>query len=382
MIIFFVNRRGVADDYLRSLALSMGAEATAMLYANSRRLPSWIDWSAIPASFAKSSLKNSVREYMNRWGHSPTAFWKLIKVFSIRWQYANDRWVLRCHKPSLVVVWNGLKGRSLTLAEAARSLGIPCAFMENGLLPGTTVCDGVGVNALNSMPRSPSFYRQLAPLPVPEPTQLVPRANSIVRRTSGRKNLPQRYIFIPFQVDSDTQIVLFSHWLADMRALFDAILELSGQFPQYQFAFKEHPSSKRDYRDLHDLLPPERGFFANEYATQELIEKAEAVITINSTVGIEALLFGKKVVVLGQAFYAIPDLTLAAGSLQELKTALSSLTHFNPDEQLRRNFLGYLKSSYLIEGDRRSADDAHCSRVREKLLVLAQSGARAATEAP
>ncbi|MFO6419939.1 hypothetical protein ACLBKS_07030 [Hylemonella sp. W303a] len=376
MIVFFVNRRGAADDYLRALASGMGADATTMLYVR-RHFPSWTDWTAASASFIDNCLKNGIREYKNRWGHPPSALWRVFTSFSTRWQYANDRRVLRRCKPALVVVWNGLKGRSVTLAEAARSLGIPCAFMENGLLPSTTVCDGDGVNALNSMPRSSAFYRQLPPMPVPEPTQLIARPSSISRRASGRNGLPQRYIFIPFQVDSDTQIVLFSPWLADMRALFDTLLELSGQFPQYQFVFKEHPSSKRDYRYLHDLLPPERGFFANEYATQELIEKAEAVITINSTVGIEALLFSKRVIVLGRAFYAIPDLTLAADNAEELKNAISRLQQFAPDEQLRRNFLAYLKNTYLIEGDRRSANEAHCLRVRERLLALAQPRIRA-----
>ena len=36
--------------------------------------------------------------------------------------------------------------------------------------------------------------------------------------------------------------------------------------------------------------------FANEINTQEFIEQSAAVITINSTVGFEALLLGKKVV--------------------------------------------------------------------------------------
>ena len=38
---------------------------------------------------------------------------------------------------------------------------------------------------------------------------------------------------------------------------------------------------------------------------KEVLKKAELVITLNSTVGIEALLYGKPVLTLGDAFYNI-----------------------------------------------------------------------------
>jgi capsular polysaccharide export protein len=298
----------------------------------------------------------------------PGRLWVWRKKILIHCLHALYREKLRRDSVESVVVWNGLKKHGAILVDAARQLGIPCVFMENGLLPSTTVCDPQGINALNSVPRDPAFYRQLAPAPAPRKALLQARKEQAPKQASGGRPLPSRYIFIPFQVDSDTQILLFSPWISDMRQLFNETLKLSLKFPQYQLVFKEHPSSTRSYRDLHDLLPSDQGMFANEYPTQTLIENAEAVITINSTVGIEALLYGKKVISLGEAFYALADLCLTAGNAEDLEAAISKLMLFEPDEQLRRNFFGWLEEHYLIRGNWRTADEAHCQQVKERLL--------------
>jgi capsular polysaccharide export protein len=153
-----------------------------------------------------------------------------------------------------------------------------------------------------------------------------------------------------------------------MRQLFGEVLKLSSKYPQYQLVFKEHPSSTRNYRDLHALLPPNTGMFANEYSTQTLIENADAIITINSTVGIEALLYGKKVISLGEAFYTLPNLCLTADNSENLEAAISKLVQFEPDEQLRRNFFAWLEEHYLIRGSWRTADEVHCLQVKTRLL--------------
>ena len=56
-----------------------------------------------------------------------------------RYLYAVDYYYLQSTTPDLVVVWNGLKYRQSIFLLAANKLQIKTCFMENGLLPDTTV---------------------------------------------------------------------------------------------------------------------------------------------------------------------------------------------------------------------------------------------------
>jgi capsular polysaccharide export protein len=132
-----------------------------------------------------------------------------------------------------------------------------------------------------------------------------------------------------------------------MRELFALMKELSQKLG-ITFVFKEHPSSRKSYEDL-KRKQNKHLIFANNYSTQELIQKASMVITINSTVGIESLLFHKKVITLGEAFYNITGIVKHIKNKNELEKALQE--GFEIDFDLVDRFLSYLYYDYLIEGN-------------------------------
>jgi len=72
------------------------------------------------------------------------------------------------------------------------------------------------------------------------------------------------------------------------------------------------------------------------------------VITINSTVGIESLLFHKKVIVLGDAFYNIEGITYEARDQKTLLEIIDTIEVLKLDTKLIGNFLKYLYNDYLI----------------------------------
>jgi len=127
------------------------------------------------------------------------------------------------------------------------------------------------------------------------------------------------------------------------------VIENIAPFHAYHFIFKEHPSSGIEYPDLHQKAENyENISFRNTHTTQELIENAVAVITINSTVGIEALLFHKKVIVLGDAFYGIEGITFLARNENELALKIEHIEKLHFNDKLVDNFLKYLYNDYLI----------------------------------
>lgn len=252
---------------------------------------------------------------------------------------------------SKMLLWNGGKFRHLIALEVAKLHHIKVYYYENGLLPNTVVFDKKGINASNSVPRNKSFYENYH-TSIELPGKLVPRIGRNRDIFKGiKKDLPKEYIFVPFQVDADTQILISSPWIKNMRILFDTIESISNQC-KYSFVFKEHPSSGVVYADLHERIKQSSNLsFQNEYSTQELIENSQAVVTINSTVGIESLLFYKKVIILGDAFYNIEGLTFSANNKDELEKKIYSLDILDIDKTLINNFLKYLYNEYLIKND-------------------------------
>ena len=88
-----------------------------------------------------------------------------------------------------------------------------------------------------------------------------------------------------------------------MRRFYSLLVGVFRQLddPQLHLVFKEHPSSPACYPDLHRKAGGEaRVHFVNNQSTQDAHrDMPKSIVTINSSVGIESLLFDKPVIVLG-----------------------------------------------------------------------------------
>ena len=73
------------------------------------------------------------------------------------------------------------------------------------------------------------------------------------------------------------------------------------------------------------------------------------MVTLNSTVGIEALLFGKPVITLADACYNIDGLVRNASNSEQLNNLIVD-KGWLPNERLRLQFLGYVWNEYLLHG--------------------------------
>lgn len=136
-----------------------------------------------------------------------------------------------------------------------------------------------------------------------------------------------RYVYYPLHVPADVALTIRSPQYVDQYALVDF---LARTVPEtHQVLVKEHPalvgatSSRRlaemlETRDNVRLLDPG----INNY---EVLRRADAVVTVNSKSGAEALLLGRPVLVLGDAFYAQCDLVRRVPSLEALPGALRQM---------------------------------------------------------
>ncbi len=113
----------------------------------------------------------------------------------------------------------------------------------------------------------------------------------------GRVGIKDNYVFFPMQVSTDTQIKLNS----DIDNL--KMLEILKQNEEGVIVVKPHPAEP-DFNYILDFVNqnPDR-FIISDRNTYELIKNSKKVVTINSTVGLESLIFDKEVQFYGRTFY-------------------------------------------------------------------------------
>lgn len=249
-----------------------------------------------------------------------------------------------------VLIFNGYLAPNAIFDLVSQSLNIPVIYIENGFFPNTLQADRKGINALSTLPRDAAFYDALNDDDTGQnwPADLVERSSKLKEDTSKNENdkLPKSYIFVPFQVPSDMQILALSPWIADMKHLYNEVLGLAKKFEDLHFVIKEHPSFPLSIQGSVEKHP--RIHFRNHRITRELIEGSDAVLTVNSTVGLEALTLGKKVITLGNAHYAIDGLALKVGNREELCDAIKKLPEWTPDNKRREKFIRFVFNRFLL----------------------------------
>lgn len=259
------------------------------------------------------------------------------------------------NKPDAFVVRNGASYYHQPVLCWARENDLKTIFLENGYLPKTIQVDPKGVNCNGSVPRTAHFYKSLdSSTENSYYRPLVPR-----KRKFGNKQkdieIPVNYIFIPFQVPTDTQVLINSDWIQSMECFYDVLQQCVNSLPVgFYFVIKEHPSSKIRFEYLHEMN--EKILFANNMSTEELIKGARTVVTLNSTVGIESLMLDVPVITLGDAAYNITGLVQQASNVTELQNLIKSVDRNKVNRWLTKKFISWLDDTYLVNGSLRNID--------------------------
>ena len=295
----------------------------------------------------------------------------------------------------LFVVWGGFRYKESSIISYAKSKGIKVVIFEYGYFrPYTLTFETKGLNFDNSLPRDPQFYLeryneslscrdefdkivkpQSAYFSEVDPvlasrfprrkkavnlTSLLKLKNVIYKKIKERSyskvDLNQRYIFVPFQVETDSQIINFSNKIKTMKNLValvsDSVERYNRQFDDnLKVIFKPHPVDKSVNIDyiIRNLGSYNSSLISLKENTQDLIANSELVITINSTVGIEALISGKNVITLGDAFYNIEGLVNNCLDYNVLHEVIGKTLGQELNFELVFKYIKYLREEYFSE---------------------------------
>lgn len=134
----------------------------------------------------------------------------------------------------------------------------------------------------------------------------------------------ERFVYYPLHVPGDMALTLRSPQFLDQLGLIDYLVR---NLPNgFKLAIKEHPAMRgavdadrlktllKRYDQLALINPAENNF--------DVLGRCDAVISVNSKSGAEAILLGKPVLVLGDAFYRDSPLATPVVSITEVGACL------------------------------------------------------------
>jgi len=314
---------------------------------------------------------------------------RLLVLKILELQYAGLRRRFDMNPTAVGLCWNGLDRSRLLFSIALKDAGRACLYAELAPLPGFLTLDAKGVNFLSSLSREADFYRVwLDQQPASEEwrgTGLRLSRRQVKRQRTVRpdkKELPNGpFIFVPLQVPGDSQIRYYGDWIASMEHLIETLQLASRQLPDgWHIRIKEHPSAKIDLSALITAQSDHKCWLDNETDTYEQVAQSAAILTVNSSVGLQGFFFDKPVIVLGQAFYGFEPLVQRATSPESLAAILSSPQQLPIDHNLRTAFMRYLMEVHFFPGSLSTvgeklnpAQKAHLQKVMHDAALIAPS---------
>lgn len=295
----------------------------------------------------------------NKPGYTPFARWFRKQMTKYQYHWAHH--ILTKSAADILVVFNGTKGSPRIMAQTAKKLNKTVLFIEGAMLPNRLTFDTQGIHYGSSLPKQIDFYMQwMQQQPEIQADQWRALKAQLFARPAGkRKDIAQRpasaslmtkrYIFCALQEPGDSQVTIYGGWAESVKSMIEKLHKAAEALPEgWHLRIKEHPSSQQ--RDSHQVwlqsLESARFVLDNHTNTLELIEHAHAVLTINSSVGLQAFFFDKPVLVLGQASYGLPELATIIESQQQLEQHLSNPSNLTINLAARNAYMNYLASEY------------------------------------
>jgi glycosyltransferase involved in cell wall biosynthesis len=238
--------------------------------------------------------------------------------------------------PDGLIVWNGYTGYTANVLRClGHQRGLPMFFAERSVLRDGVFLDPRGVNGYSELASiGPKALLSNHPEPARQPKSFLRRFTRHeldALRASGPWRTARRIIFVPLQVEKDTNITMHS---GDFKSMADLVRTVHSQHADSGTAIVVRPHPEEvdaiEIPDLADVYIEAGGDL------EAWLEIADLVVTINSTVGLTALLRGRPVQSYGEGIYTGVGLTEGANLSPHDAQALWKL--------LARNYLSFPES--------------------------------------
>jgi hypothetical protein len=270
--------------------------------------------------------------------------------------------ILKIIQPDAVIIWNGLLSKRAVYLKAAQYFKIPVYYAEKGMLPNSWYIDSKGINGMSSVAEREiglDFSRKSINS-LRKFVDIIDKNGASAWEQPSRRELTglkqdlkikpnQQVIFFPGQVDSDSNIVLFSE---HFRNTLDALNWLVNSLTKDDFFIlvKPHPKGMVKKEDLENIVG-DKGMVLPEINVLDAIALADCVVSINSTICFEAAIRGKPVLLLGQGILFDKDYVAiykpTVDAYAQVSACIASYNQ-NKDDLYQKalSFADYLDSEY------------------------------------
>lgn len=285
-----------------------------------------------------------------RKGRKENGFFSKLRRFFFAMQYSGVRSFFENlgDADAVAVAWNARSDVRFIFMQAARDAGAKTLYLELAPFPNSIAVDPRGINYLNTVPRDRSFYQSYSDKSDGWRylEKYIAQRSVVSVDTSRKYLLTSSYIFVALQTEGDSQLVDFGGNYKTVSAfLNDICLASCALAPGRHVLVKEHPGKKESLAALVEGYP--NVHIVNEFDTVQLIKGADLVLTVNSSVGLEAMILERPVAASGLAFWSVPSIAYSAKNLSELKD-LFGANSFEVSADLRSAFLNFLDKDYYI----------------------------------
>ncbi|EAL2420712.1 capsular polysaccharide export protein, LipB/KpsS family [Campylobacter jejuni] len=247
--------------------------------------------------------------------------------------------------------------KRLKIYNFAKSENIGFICFDRGALPDSWFFDTNGFNYDSKSYKEENWNKVLSKSQILECKEYI---NSIIIENNflekqGKRNFyylkdkfcvnNKKIVFIPLQVESDTVIKYFTYKPFDYSDFLNVINDIAFKLKEtHIFLVKKHPLGlsvkKSKYKNLN--------FIANDTNIIDLIQLCNVVVTLNSGVGLYAMMMNKPCINCANAFYSFEGLNFQVYNSNELLKFLISDLKIDYDKVLR--FIWYLKNNFYSFG--------------------------------
>lgn len=193
---------------------------------------------------------------------------------------------LEAYNPDRVVMFNGYHPHRYAVTQHIRRRW-KTLYMEHGWLPQR---DFFYIDTEATGGRSAIAAAPLTRGPAERIAETMAMLKKVYAYRPLPHGFPKDYILVPLQLGEDTSIVLDSPYFKTMSTLMGFVRQ---NFPDIKVVVKKHPFDKIDHNSCGTIQADPAMRF------NDLVQNARAVVGINSTTLIEALVHGKPVATLG-----------------------------------------------------------------------------------
>ena len=246
----------------------------------------------------------------------------------------------------------------LKIYRRLKDTNFPLLISDRGALNNSYFFDKNGFNA-DSSSYAPENWDTPIPDSDQEPLQQYMHGeitSDCALESQGRRRTPEstrahlgitspKVLFVPFQRPVDTVCKYFCGNISSYEKFVELVALLSQSLgADWTIVAKKHP--------LENERPSLSGvvWADDDMHFKDLISISEAVLVINSGVGLQALLWNKKVIVAGEAYYNHPGLALHGAEVSEIKKILGD-NNLQTDPEKVKRFVHYLRYRFYSFGE-------------------------------